>query len=152
MGKTNLFETALIGVPIVDIPRKYLSEFKIYNYNQADYAREERQQTRMNSSLFDNWQGYLEASPIYHVKKVQKPILLWGGADDPNVLSDQVRSFFYGLTRLNKKAIYLNYVNEGHNIIEKAKRQDLNYKAWQWMEHFLKGKPAADWIKPLLEN
>lgn len=152
MGTTNLFETAIVGVPIIDIPRKYLSEFKIFNENHADYAREERQQTRMNSSLFDNWQGYLEASPIYHVKKVQKPLLLWGGSLDGNVLPDQVRSYFYGLKRVHKKAVYLNYLDEGHSISKKENRLDLNYKIWQWMEYFLKGNSAADWIKPLLEN
>ncbi|WP_413534006.1 alpha/beta hydrolase family protein [Empedobacter brevis] len=152
MGTTNLFATAMIGVPVIDIPRKYLTEYKFNKNFYSDYAREERQQTRMNSSLFDNWQGYLEASPIYHVKKVQKPLLLWGGSLDENILPEQVRSYFYGLTRVRKKAVYLNYPDEGHSILKKQNRLDLNYKVWQWMEHFLKGKPAADWIQPMLEN
>lgn len=152
MGTTNLFATATIGVPVIDIPRKYLTQYKFDRSSYSDYAREERQQTRMNSSLFDNWQGYLEASPIYHVKKVQKPILLWGGDLDNNVLPEQVRSYFYGLTRVRKKAVYLNYLDEGHSISKKVNRLDLNYKIWQWMEYFLKGNSAADWIQPMLEE
>ena len=152
MGTTNLFATATIGVPVIDIPRKYLTQYKFDRSSYSDYAREERQQTRMNSSLFDNWQGYLEASPIYHVKKVQKPLLLWGGDLDNNVLPEQVRSYFYGLTRVRKKAVYLNYLDEGHSISKKVNRLDLNYKIWQWMEYFLKGNSAADWIQPMLEE
>ncbi|RZJ86929.1 MAG: hypothetical protein EOO20_17225, partial [Chryseobacterium sp.] len=37
---------------------------------------------------------------------------------------------------------------DGHAMISKESRQDLSVRMWQWMEHFLKGRPAADWIAP----
>lgn len=149
MGRTDLFKTAVIGVPITDVIHNSFSVNRIANTFRPDFSRVERQQLRMNTHTFENWDGYLKASPMYYIPYVKRPVLLWGGGKDTNVNPDQVRSYFLGLKRLQKKAVYLDYPNEGHAFTNPIAREDLNYKIWQWMEFMLKQKQPADWILPM---
>ena len=149
MGRTNLFKTAVIGVPITDVIHFALSVNNMHNTFRPDFARAERQQFRMITSAFENWEGYVKASPLYYIPQIKNPVLLWGGGKDTNVNPGQVQSYFFGFKRLQKKAAFLNYQNEGHAFTDPVAREDLNYKIWQWLEYCLKGAPAADWILPL---
>ncbi|SHK71799.1 alpha/beta hydrolase family protein [Epilithonimonas mollis] len=148
MGKTKLFKTAIAGVPVVDLPSSYLTFGKMRN--QPEYWRVEKHQLRMGKNLFDNWDSYLSNSPVYHMKNIDEPMLIWIGKDDDNVNPDQGRSFFIGLKRLQKKAVLLEYPKQGHNITDPLAAEDLNIKVWQWFDYFLKDNPPADWIRPML--
>lgn len=149
MTKCNWFKTGLAGVGFSDLPSSAMVYYK--NNGIPNYFKEERQQTRMVKSLFDNYQGYLDNSPLYHLRALKQPMLIWMGQNDGNVNPDQSRMFFLGMKRLGKKGILLEYPNEEHNLKRKDNQLDLNVKSWQWMEYQLKGKPAADWIIPLID-
>ena len=148
MGRTDLFRTAVAGVPITDLSRMALSYLRMDN--QPDYWRVEKQQSRMVSPVFESWEAYLKSSPVYYIPKVTQPILLWTGKDDTNVNPDQSRAYFLGLKRLQKPGVLLEYEKEGHVIADPQKRRDLNIKAWEWWDHFLHDRPAAHWIRPIL--
>lgn len=148
MAQGKWFATGFSGVSIADLPSNALVYFK--GMKRPNYVRTETGQIRMVKSLFDNYQGYLDNSPIYHLKKMSKPILLWTGKEDSNVHPNQSEAFFLGLKRLQKQGVLLEYPKEGHAIQNRDNQLDLNVKGWQWMDHFLKGEPAADWMKPLL--
>lgn len=150
MGRTSLFSTAVIGVPLVDIARQSLSVYGMADGINLD-LRPQFGQGRMQTDIYKNWKAYIETSPIYYVPQVSRPVLLWGGSEDPNVNPDQVRSYFLGLKKMRKKAIYLDYPGEGHAIMNRENQLDFNYKIWQWLEYFLKDKPAPEWMKPMLE-
>ena len=105
----------------------------------------------MVSNLFKDYQGYLDNSPLYHLPKMTKPILMWLGQNDTNVNPDQSRAFFIGLKRLGKKGILIEYPKEGHSMNLKGNQYDLNLKGWQWMDYHLKDNQPAEWIKPMLE-
>lgn len=149
ISQSNLFKTASLGVMISDLISFSHSYANILW--QPNYIRTETQQFSMVDSPFDDWQPYLESSPIYHMKKVTQPVLIWGGTNDKNVLPTQSAAFFIGLKRLGKKAVFLEYINEQHQIVTPANQQDLAVKTWQWMEYFLKNKPPAEWIQPLIK-
>ncbi|HIB8181440.1 alpha/beta hydrolase family protein [Elizabethkingia anophelis] len=150
MGRTSLFSTAVIGVPVVDLVHKSFSVYGMMDGINPD-LRPQFGQGRMLTDIYKNWKGYLETSPIYYVPQVSRPVLLWGGSEDTNVNPDQVRSYFLGLKRMRKKAIYLDFQGEGHAIMNRKNQLDFNYKVWQWLEYFLKDKPAPEWMKPMLE-
>ncbi|MDV3860848.1 hypothetical protein CMT56_13605 [Elizabethkingia anophelis] len=150
MGRTSLFSTAVIGVPLVDIARQSFSVYGMSDGINPD-LRPQFGQGRMLTDIYKNWKAYIETSPIYYVPQVSRPVLLWGGSEDPNVNPDQVRSYFLGLKKMRKKAIYLDFQGEGHAIMNRENQLDFNYKVWQWLEYFLKDKPAPAWMKPMLE-
>ena len=48
---------------------------------------------------------------------------------------------------MGKEAVLLEYPNEGHYLKQPQNNDDLSIRTWQWMEHYLKGKAAAEWMK-----
>ena len=67
--------------------------------------------------------------------------------EDKNVLPFQTKAYFSGLKRMGKEAVLLEYPNEGHYLKQPQNNDDLSIRTWQWMEHYLKGKAAAEWMK-----
>jgi hypothetical protein len=55
--------------------------------------------------------------------------------------------YFTALRRLGKKVWMLQYNGEDHNQVERRNRKDLSIRLAQFFDHFLKGAPAAKWIK-----
>ena len=55
--------------------------------------------------------------------------------------------YFTALRRLGKKVWMLQYNDEDHNLVERRNRKDLSIRLSQFFDHYLKGAPAAKWIK-----
>lgn len=144
---SKLFKTGIIGSMISDLPSMALSQTELVR--NPNYQRTETYQMRMNESLFENYNNYLEQSPLFHLPNVSVPLLVWYGTNDNNIPTQQTEAYFYGLKRLSKKAVLLEYESEGHTILNPVYKEDINIRIWQWMEYFLKNKPPAEWIKPL---
>lgn len=149
LGNSKYFKTGVAGVMVSDLVSIALSNSEINT--TPNYLRVENQQFRMNSNVFDDWNNYLENSPVYYLKNVDTPVLIWSGLKDKNVSSSQSKMFFLGLKRLKKKAVLLEYVNESHNILQPDNQLDLNVKMWQWFDYHLKNKSPASWINPILK-
>ena len=147
LTNSRYFKTGVAGVMISDMISHSLS-YSEFN-SMPNYRRTENQQLRMNTDIFENWNGYLENSPIYHMKNINAPVLIWTGSKDKNISPAQSQMFFLGMKRLQKKAAFLEYSNETHNVLLKSNQLDLNLKIWQWFDHYLKNKSPADWIEPL---
>ena len=54
--------------------------------------------------------------------------------------------YFNALRRLNKPVWMLVYNNEEHNLERWPNRVDLSIRMFQFFEHYLKDKPAPDWM------
>jgi len=150
MGMSKLFRTASIGVMISDMISYSFSYTNLFN--NPNYIRAETQQHALSSSPFDNWELYNQYSPLYHLKKVNQPVLIWGGSKDKNVPPAQSVAYFLGLKRLSKPAVLLEYPEEQHQIVDPVNQQDLSVRTWQWMEYYLKVNPPAEWIRPIIEK
>jgi len=62
-------------------------------------------------------QRYIENSPIFHLDRIQTPLLLGvGGADEEFVA--QMNEVFVGLQRLGREATYVRYEGEGHFLVQ----------------------------------
>ncbi|KFC19698.1 alpha/beta hydrolase family protein [Chryseobacterium sp. FH1] len=147
LTSSKYFKTGVAGAMISDLVTHALSnnEFRPY----PNYMRTENQQMRMGNNVFDDWSSYLESSPVYHMKNIDAPVLIWNGSKDKNVPPAQSKMFFIGMKRLQKKAVLLEYANETHNILSAPNQLDLDIRTWQWFDHYLKKKSPADWIEPL---
>lgn len=146
---STYFKTGVAGVMISDLVSYTLSKSEFIS--MPNYMRAETQQMRMKHNVFDDWNTYLENSPVYHMKNVNAPVLIWTGLKDKNVPPAQSKLFFLGMKRLQKKAVLLEYTNETHNVFLPSNQLDLNVKIWQWFDYYLKNKRPADWIRPLIE-
>jgi len=149
LTNSKYFKTGVAGVMISDLVSHALSQSEFMT--KPNYMRTENHQMRMNNNVLDHWNLYLENSPVYHVKNIEVPVLLWTGLKDKNVSPAQARMFFMGIKRQMKKAVLLEYINETHNVLQPFNQLDFNIKIWQWFEYYLKNKKPADWIRPLTQ-
>lgn len=88
--------------------------------------------------LWDDWEYFLERSPIRHVQKNQTPTLILHGKEDPRVHPSQSLELHRHLKTLGQAPVRLVlYEGEGHGNRKAASRLDYNLRMLRWMEHFL---------------
>jgi len=89
---------------------------------------------------WDDWNHFLERSPIFHVQKARTPLLIMHGKDDPRVPPSQSAELYRHLKTLNQTPVRLVwYPGEGHGNRKAAAKYDFNLRMLQWFEHYLKG-------------
>jgi len=97
--------------------------------------------------IWEDWQLFLERSPIYHVEKARTPILILHGQKDTRVNPGQSMELYRALKTLGKTPVrYVRYPGEGHGNRKAAARYDYSLRMMRWFDHYLKGeggKPPA---------
>lgn len=90
--------------------------------------------------LWEDWDYFLERSPIRHIEKNRTATLILHGKNDPRVHPSQSLEFFRHLKTLKQAPVRLVlYEGEGHGNRKAAARLDYNLRMLRWMEHFLQG-------------
>ncbi len=88
--------------------------------------------------LWDDWEYFIERSPIRHVKKGHTPTLILHGKEDPRVHPSQSMELYRHLKTLGQAPVRLVfYPGEGHGNRRAASRFDYNVRMLRWMETFL---------------
>lgn len=91
--------------------------------------------------IWEDWQFFLERSPVYHVENARTPILILHGKEDTRVHPSQSMELYRNLKILNKVPVRLVfYPGEGHGNRKSAARYDYNLRLMRWMEHYLQGQ------------
>src|SRR5207302_11519265 len=80
---------------------------------------------------------YVANSPIYFLDKIDAPVLIVNGTDDLNVAPFLGDEIFVGLRRLGKRATYVKYIGEAHEIKEYGNQLDLCRRMVEWFETYL---------------
>ena len=94
--------------------------------------------------LWDDWEYFVERSPIRFVQRNQTPTLIMHGKEDPRVHPSQSLELFRHLKTLGKAPVRLVlFEGEGHGNRKAASRLDYNLRMLRWMQHFLQG-PNGD--------
>ncbi len=89
---------------------------------------------------WENWQFYIEASPIHYVTRNRTPTLILHGDADPRVDPTQSRTMYRYLKLAGNAPVRLVlYPGEGHGNARAASRWDYSLRLMQWMEHYLTG-------------
>jgi dipeptidyl aminopeptidase/acylaminoacyl peptidase len=89
---------------------------------------------------WDDWQLFLERSPIYHAKSSKTPILILAGKNDTRVPPSQSLELYRYLKVAGHPAVRLVlYPGEGHGNARAASRLDYHLRLLQWFDHYLKG-------------
>jgi dipeptidyl aminopeptidase/acylaminoacyl peptidase len=139
--QTNMFAAAVAGAAITDFVSSYLW---VGGMQKPNFFYYEFTQLRMGKSLYDNYAGYLQNSPIYHADKVNTPLLSWAGEQDIQVDYYQSIEFYLALRRLGKTNTMLLYPGEGHTLSDPIHKQHLTQSIEQWFDHYLKGNKKSD--------
>jgi dipeptidyl aminopeptidase/acylaminoacyl peptidase len=108
--------------------------------------------------IWDDYQLYLENSPIYYVDRAQTPLLIMHGAEDPRVHPAQSLELFRHM-KVRKPEVPLRlvwYPGEGHGNSRSSSKFDYNYRMLQWFDTYLMtGNASAEvphWSPPIPEK
>ena len=141
--QTNIFKAAAAGAPLTDMISMYSLIY--WNSGGTNQAIFEASQGRLTPGYWDNWDAFARNSPIYHIKKVQTPLLLLHNDKDGAVDFTQGIEYYNGLRRLNKPVVMITYKGENHGIAKMPNRKDYALRMMEYFDYQLKGKPAPEW-------
>ncbi len=141
--KTDLFICAIVGSGVSN----FTANYPVMRSNGiSTMFKYEADQYRMGSSMYDNIDGYIKNSPIFSVKNIKTPILIFHNDNDRAVPYQEGQSLFFALRRLGKPALLVNYKKEGHTLDDAANRKDWTQKMQQYFDFYLKGASRPDWM------
>ena len=112
---------------------------KISKVGTTDIANEEFY-VHARKRPWDDWQFFLERSPIYWAEQGRTPLLILHGEDDPRVDVGQSHELYRHLKLHGQAPVRLVlYPGEEHGNRGSTARYDYNLRALRWLEHYLKG-------------
>ena len=130
---TRYSERFAVGVMFVGISDK------ISKVGTTDIADEEFHVHALKRP-WDDWQFFLERSPIYYAGQSETPLLILHGKADPRVNPGQSRELYRHLKLRGRAPVRLVfYPGEGHGNRNAAARFDYNLRSMRWLEHYLLG-------------
>jgi len=108
----------------------------------------ERDQGRMNATLWERPDLYLESSSILHADQVTTPLLLFHTDLDELCLFYDAEAFFVALRSLGKKVWMLEYEGQVHSLRDEdtATVKDFTTRLIQFFDYYLKGAPPPKWM------
>ncbi len=97
---------------------------------------------RLYSEIFmghpaQNRQVYLDASPIYQVDTVQKPVLICHGLADDVVPPQASEEWTHALRQAGKTFEYKTYAGEGHGFLQRATQLDFYCRMQRFLDWYL---------------
>ncbi|SFD20618.1 Prolyl oligopeptidase family protein [Chitinophaga sp. CF118] len=107
----------------------------------------ERGQNNIGATLWQQPDLYIKNSPVFRADKITTPLLILHNEEDNSVPVAQSIELFTALRRLQKPAWMLQYNGEGHILINEQHKLDFSQRQQQFFDHYLKGKPAPEWMK-----
>ncbi|OGU57647.1 MAG: hypothetical protein A2X64_06045 [Ignavibacteria bacterium GWF2_33_9] len=143
--QTDFFKAACAGAPVSNMTSAY-SGIRLGS-GMARQFQYEKQQSRIGGNLWDSLDNYLKNSPIFEAKGGKTPLLIKFGDKDDAVPWEQGIELFLALKRLGKVVYMLEYENEPHIVRQYRNKVDYAIKMKEYFDHFLKGKPAPDWME-----
>lgn len=141
---TDMFAAAWAGAPVANMTSAYGGiRWKGGINRQFQY---EKTQSRIGSTLWQKPELYIENSPLFHLPKVNTPLVIMANDNDGAVPWYQGIELFTGLRRLEKKVWMLNYNGEEHNLVQRKNRKDIQIREQQYFDWLLKGAKPAKWL------
>ena len=144
--RTNLFAAIESGAPVVNMISAYGGIRWGTGHNRS--FQYEHEQSRIGKTPWESPLRYIENSPIFSMDKVTTPILIMANDKDGHVPWYQGIEYFTSLKRLQKPVWLLNYTGEVHWPQKIENKIDFQKRMMQFFDHYLKGKPAPEWMSP----
>jgi dipeptidyl aminopeptidase/acylaminoacyl peptidase len=128
---TNYPDLFAAGIDVVGI-----ANFVTFLENTGAYRRAHREAEYGN--LRDHRKLLEEISPIHHVDKIQCPMMVIHGANDPRVPIGEAEQIVAALKKRNIPVDYLRYEDEGHGLAKLKNRLDAYPKMVAFLDKYLK--------------
>ncbi|MEX2604366.1 MAG: S9 family peptidase [Gracilimonas sp.] len=104
---------------------------------------EELYHVHARKRIWEDYQGYLERSPIYHVDNAKTPLLIMHGKEDTRVNPGQSYELYRHIkTRTDTPVRLVLYPGEGHGNRNSTARFDYNLRMMRWFNQYLKGEQS----------
>lgn len=136
--QTNRFAAAVAGAAISDFVFNSLS---LDSAGRAEMWRYQTHQMRMGKSLYEDYKGFIENSPISYAQNITTPLLSWAGRNDPQVDPHQSIALHMAMRSLKKNSTLLLYPGEPHVLLNPEFQKDLTLKVKDWFNFYLKDIP-----------
>jgi dipeptidyl aminopeptidase/acylaminoacyl peptidase len=141
---TDRYAAAMAGAPVSNMFSAYGGIRWGSGLNrQFQY---EKQQSRIGKTIWEAPELYYENSPLFHIPKIQTPLLIMSNDNDGAVPWYQGIEMFTGMKRLGKPCWMLNYNGDEHNLMKEANRMDLSIRMRQFFDYYLQDAPAPEWL------
>jgi len=113
--QTNRFKAAVCGGGFYNLTRIYGDLTKRGRSRGINWV-EGKNQMDIGGSLWEKREQYIDNSPLFHLDKVETPVLIYCGEGYDGFDYTQSGELFSGLRRLEKKATFAWYRGEGHLV------------------------------------
>lgn len=101
---------------------------------------EELYHVHARKRIWEDYQGYLERSPIYHVDNAETPLLIMHGKEDTRVDPGQSYELYRHIkTRTDTPVRLVLYPGEGHGNRNSTAKYDYSLRSLRWFNQYLKG-------------
>jgi dipeptidyl aminopeptidase/acylaminoacyl peptidase len=142
---TNRFKAAMAGAPVSNMFSAYGGIRWGSGLNrQFQY---ESTQSRIGATIWERPELYIENSPIFHLPKVNTPLLVMANDKDGAVPWYQGIELYTGLRRLGKPCWMLNYNDDDHNLTRLPNKMDLSIRMRQFFDFYLNNGEQPLWMK-----
>jgi len=148
--QTDMFKAAAAGAPLTNMVSMY--DLIYWNTGGGNMAIFEASQGRFRGAPWENWDAYLRNSPIYHVKKLNTPLLMLHNDKDGAVDFTQGIEYYNAIRRLKKPVVLVQYKGENHGLSKLENRKDYSIRMMEFFDHYLKGAAAPDWLRDGVER
>lgn len=142
--QTDIFAAAVAGAPVSNMTSAYGGIR--WESGLARQFQYEQTQSRLGVSLWENLNPYIENSPLFFADRINTPLMIQHGDADGAVPWYQSIELYLAMRRLGKESVFLHYYDEPHHLGKLANRLDYAIKMKEYMDHYLKGVPAPEWI------
>jgi dipeptidyl aminopeptidase/acylaminoacyl peptidase len=142
--QTDIFAAAIAGAPVTNMTSAYNGIR--WGSGLARQFQYEKSQSRIGASLTEAPHLYIENSPVFFADRIKTPLLIQFGDKDGAVPWYQGIELYLTMRRLNKNCIFLQYNDEPHHLKKYPNKLDYTIKMKEYLDHYLKGAPAPDWI------
>ena len=146
---TNRYKAAMAGAPVSNMFSAYGGIRWGSGLNrQFQY---ESSQSRIGATIWERPDLYQENSPIFHLPKVNTPLLVMANDKDGAVPWYQGIELYTGLRRLGKPCWMLNYNDDDHNLTRLPNKMDLSIRMRQFFDFYLNNGQQPLWMKEGIE-
>ena len=142
--QTKMFKAAVAGAPVSNMTSAY-SGIR-HGTGIARQFQYETGQSRIGASLFAAPQKYIENSPVFYADRIQTPLMIMFGDKDDAVPWEQGVEMYLAMRRAGKDVVFLQYEDEPHHLKKYPNKLDYSIRMMQYFDHYLKGKPAPEWL------
>ena len=142
--KSKMFAAVVVGAAASNLISDFNQLWKSAGTNQHRYNY--YGQGRFGTNPFDDRQLYIQESALFNAETMDTPLLLLHGTDDGSVEWLQAIEFYNALRFLGKNVILASYSGQDHHLDKLENQVDFQTRMEQFYDHYLKGKPAPEWM------